>query len=363
MSSGGAPRRKRREEHEEHENHERWLVTYADMVTLLMVLFIVMFAMSVVDERKFNALKEGLAAGFGDSTAILEGSSNILDHPGTSAVDMIEANSVTRGMSPEEKKKFAEALQEESALQQQRKYAEAAAEVNRLQELLDKIDAALRAKGLRDDVHAGIDERGLVISLVSRHVTFEPNLADLSDRGAAVLDTIAPVLTEAGNPLEINGHTNQVPVKPKYYPTDWELSAARAVTVLRYLNESCGLPNDMMTASAFGHEQPLMDPSKPGSQAVNKRVDIVIQPELAPETQALLDDVVADQQREGEDGATDSGADSEIDGGVDSEGHADAGTETGTETGTDSHTDSTTDSTETDASHGSDTDHSTEALQ
>src|SRR5262245_60403266 len=169
--------RKRREEHEEHENHERWLVTYADMVTLLMVLFIVMFAMSQVDEKKFNALKQGLAAGFGDSTAILDGSDNILNQSGVSDVDLIEANSTVRDMSPEEKAKFEQALQEEAQLQQQRKYAEAEAEVDRLQKLLDEINGALGEKNLQDDVQAGIDDRGLVVSLVSKHVVFEPNLA------------------------------------------------------------------------------------------------------------------------------------------------------------------------------------------
>ena len=101
---------KRREEHEEHENHERWLVTYADMVTLLMVLFIVMFAMSVVDEKKFNALKEGLAAGFGDSTAILDGSDNLLEQAGVSDVDLIEANEYVQKMPPEEQAKFKQAM-------------------------------------------------------------------------------------------------------------------------------------------------------------------------------------------------------------------------------------------------------------
>jgi chemotaxis protein MotB len=259
------------------------------------VLFIVMFAMSVVDEKKFNALKEGLAAGFGDSTAILDGSDNILAQAGVSDVDLIEANEYVRKMKPEEKAKFKEAFAREEQLKNERKYAEAAAEVDRLQELLDKLDAALRAKGLRDDVQAGIDDRGLVISLVSKHVVFEPNLAQLSPRGIDVLDTITPVLLEVEEPLRIDGHTNQVPVKPKFYPTDWELSAARAITVLRHLNEVGGIPNDRMTASAFGHEKPLVDPSKPGSQAVNKRVDIVVESDLPPETRALLDDVVADQ--------------------------------------------------------------------
>ena len=67
-------RRRAAHHEEEHENHERWLATYADMITLLMVLFIVMFAMSSVDQRKFNALKSGLAAGFGQSTSVLDGS-------------------------------------------------------------------------------------------------------------------------------------------------------------------------------------------------------------------------------------------------------------------------------------------------
>ncbi len=96
MSAG---RRGRREEHEEHENHERWLVTYADMVTLLMVLFIVMFSMSVVDERKFNALKAGLAAGFGQSESVLTGSESILEQPGVSSIQPVRAD-VFPGATP-----------------------------------------------------------------------------------------------------------------------------------------------------------------------------------------------------------------------------------------------------------------------
>ena len=69
---------------EEHENHERWLVTYADMLTLLMVLFIVMFAISQVDQKRFNALKDGLAAGFGQSVSVLQGSDAVMEQPGVS---------------------------------------------------------------------------------------------------------------------------------------------------------------------------------------------------------------------------------------------------------------------------------------
>ncbi len=284
--------RKRREEAEEHENHERWLVTYADMVTLLMVLFIVMFSMSVVDERKFNALKAGLAAGFGQSTSVLTGSESILEQPGVSAIQPVRSD-VFPGSSPSDE--HAEQLADE----EQRRYADAAREVDRLRGLMARIDEALRREGLRHDVRAEIDERGLVLSLTSRHVVFQPNLAELSERGRRVLDTVAPVLRSAPDAMRIDGHTNQVPVKPKYFATDWELSAARAVTVLRYLNEKGAIPNPRMSAAAFGHEEPLIDPSKPGSQRVNKRVDIVVLSDLPAATRELLDDVDAARGRPG----------------------------------------------------------------
>ena len=294
-------RRRRADAHEEeHGNHERWLVTYADMVTLLMVLFIVMFAMSQVDQKKFNALKEGLAAGFGQSTSIQDGSSSILDQPGEAAAAPIAPQQFAVEVQQVRTSNTAGGpgtAQADAATQEQ--YADAKSEVDRLKALLERLNAALRKHHLEDDVQASIDDRGLVLSLVSRHVVFEPNLSSLSSRGREVVDTLAPVLRDIPDPLQIDGHTNQVKVKPKYYPTDWELSAARAVTVLRHLNEDDGVPAARMTASAFGHEKPLVDPSKPGSQRVNKRVDIVILSTLPSETRALITQVMKDQGTSG----------------------------------------------------------------
>ena len=139
---------------------------------------------------------------------------------------------------------------------------------------------------------AVIDTRGLVVSLVSRHVVFEADLASLSARGRELVDTLAPVLREIPDPLEIAGHTNQAKGKPKYYASDWDLSSARAVTVLRHLNEVNHLPTDRLSATAFGHTKPLVDPSRPGSQKVNKRVDIVVLSTLPSDTRALIKDVL-----------------------------------------------------------------------
>lgn len=288
-------RERRRRHDDEHENHERWLVTYADMVTLLMVLFIVMFAMSQVDQKKFNALKEGLAAGFGQSTSIQDGSSSILEQPGESVAQPIAPNRFAIEVKEVKTSAVSKAIAEHEDLQAQQRYDDAKTEVDRLKALLERLNRALRAHHLEDDVQASIDNRGLVLSLVSRHVVFEPNLAALSARGVRVVDTLAPVLRDIPDPLEIDGHTNQVKVKPKYYPTDWELSSARAITVLRHLNEADGVPDRRMTASAFGHEKPLIDPSRPGSQRLNKRVDIVVLSTLPSETRDLITQVMKDQ--------------------------------------------------------------------
>ncbi len=285
-------RNNRREQHEEHENHERWLVTYADMVTLLMVLFIVMFAMSVVDEKKFNMLKNGLAAGFGQPTSILDGSHTILEEPGTAITAPVAAADLAADVPEKNRVAVDNAVQKIQQRAADRKRATAEVEVDRLEGVRKKILAALAAKGLQDDVRTRYDERGLVVSLVSRHVVFEADVAELSARGRLVLDTLAPVLRTIADPLSVDGHTNQVKVKPKYYPTDWELSAARAVGVLRYLHSAWQLPNARMTATAYGHEKPLVNPSSPGSQAVNKRVDIVVQSPLPSETRALMSEVL-----------------------------------------------------------------------
>ncbi|HEY1133173.1 MAG TPA: flagellar motor protein MotB [Nocardioides sp.] len=292
MAGHGGRRGRRGGHEEEHENHERWLVTYADMVTLLMVLFIVMFAMSAVDEKKFNALKAGLAAGFGQSTSIQDGSDTILDDSGTMPAPMMSGQSQ---MTAAERAMVQQAVNAAQAQQAQRAYAAAEAEADRLDDVRERLEAALAEHGLADDVVTSIDDRGLVVSLVSRHVVFEADLASLTGRGREILDTIAPVLADLPDQLEISGHTNQVPVKPRYYDTDWDLASARAITVLRYLEEQRGLPGSRMRSTSYGHERPLVDPEEAGSQDVNKRVDVVVLSSLTGTSRDLLGEAAQEQ--------------------------------------------------------------------
>lgn len=285
----GKKRHKRGAHDEEHENSERWLVTYADMITLLMVLFIVMFSMSQVDQRKFNALKSGMAAGFGQSTSMLDGSSSILQESGISAIEALAPPSFAKEKQDIDEMTVDQAVSEKQQRANQRKYSEAAAEVDRLSVVASRLQKALKAHKLSGDVKTVINGRGLTVSLLSEHVVFDANLATLTPRGREVIDTLAPVLRELPDRLQIDGHTNQMGKKPKYFATDWDLAAARAVTVLRRLNEHGHIPAARLSAASYGQVSPLVDPAKPGSQRLNKRVDIVVLASLPSETADLLD--------------------------------------------------------------------------
>jgi chemotaxis protein MotB len=286
--------KRRHEEHEEHANHERWLVSYADMMTLLMVLFIVMFAISQVDQRKFDQLKDGMAAGFGATASPFSGSKGTMDSQGNKPMEKLAPESQDVGDVQPQDVAAQMSVKQQAVKQAEdaKDYAEAKAEVDRLKKIRRQVEKVLAAHGYRDDVAIRIDERGLSISLVSRHIVFRANEAELSRRGEKVLDVLAPVIRSLPNRLDVDGHTNQVKVKPKYYPTDWELSAARAVNVLRYLSEHGHVPAKRMAAVAYGHELPLRDPSLPGAAALNKRVDLVVVSDAPEQARRLFGQVL-----------------------------------------------------------------------
>jgi chemotaxis protein MotB len=261
------------------------------MMTLLMVLFIVMFAISQVDQRRFEMLKDGMAAGFGNSSSPFQGSEGTMSSDGIKPLEPVRPDvPATDPVRSGARSSVGPATAADQA------YEQADREVSSLETLQRRIEKALRARGYLGDVSMAIDERGLSISLVSRHIVFRANRAELSVRGQKVLDVLAPVIRSLPNRLDVDGHTNQIKVKPKYYPTDWELSAARAVTVLRYLDERGHVPARRMSAVAYGHERPLRDPALPGAAALNKRVDLVVVSAAPEAARKLFQTVLRDHR-------------------------------------------------------------------
>jgi chemotaxis protein MotB len=284
MSSG---RRKKKEHHEEHVNHERWLVTYADTITLLMVLFIVLFAISQVDQKKFMELAQGMQSGFGQPVSIMPGATSVLPEA-SAAKPVVDAAPV---MSVDAVPMLAQQLAHGTG--GNAKVAAADAAKTRDNQALDKaqelVKSALDKAGLGKAAVLTRDARGLTVSLVVNDLVFPGDSAALQADGVNVLAAIGPALKATGHDVAVEGHTNQVAAHPKNYPSEWELSSARASSVVRYLISSVGMDPTSLSVAGYAGTRPLVDPSDPRSVTLNRRVDIVVLSALTAEQQALLD--------------------------------------------------------------------------
>jgi chemotaxis protein MotB len=281
-------RRPKKHEEEEHENHERWLVSYADMLTLLFALFVVLFAMSQVDVTKFNSFAEGLQQGFGAPVTILDDGA-ALDAESESPLQPVQVaeDAAIDGTAQTDAEKAAAA--EVAEQQAKQTAAEAKAAYDQLSDVEQALQDALAAAGQSGAAQFVIDERGLVVHVVSDPVLFGPESATLLPRGATVLDALAPTLTGLPNQLRIEGHANSLPVtRGGPWPSNWELSAVRATTVLRHLAEADGLAEDRMSAAGYGSTRPLVPDTDPDHVTVNRRVDVVVLSTASPEANALL---------------------------------------------------------------------------
>ena len=249
------PRRKV-EPPEEFHVDERWAVSYADMVTVLMCLFIVLFAMSTVDQAKFEQLRNSLATGFGQVEM--------------AAVDTAEGVVVPADMVDEGLEGFTDM---ELALQ----------EVEDLREVQRKIEEGLIEDRLLDSVRFELDERGLTIRLISSETFFMPDRAELTERTGQVLNSVGPVLASTERQVSVEGHTAKLP-ETFSAPRDWELSTERSVNVLRHLVEKGGVPGPRIAAVGYGETRPLAPGITEEELKLNRRVDIVV---LSDESEAV----------------------------------------------------------------------------
>ena len=287
MSGHGGRRKKHDDHQEEHLSHERWLVTYADMLTLLMVLFIVLFAISMVDQKKFMELATGMASGFGQPVSITNGATSVLPEaaaakPVTDAAPVLSVDAVPM---------IAQEVSHGTGASAQSVAAGAAAarDTKALDQASATISAALKKAGLSGKAVVTRDSRGLTISLVVDDLVFPSDSATLQPAGQALLHSIGPALKSVKRDIVVEGHTNQVSGHPTNYPSEWELSSARACSVVRFLVGDAGLDPSSMSATGYADTRPLIKPSDPRSVTLNRRVDIVVLSSLTPEQRALVD--------------------------------------------------------------------------
>ena len=289
MSSAPHPGRRRAKKHEEeeHENHERWLVSYADMVTLLLVTFVVLYAMSQVDKSKFAQLASGLSDAFGTPVSVIPAATpegSVLDGlPG--AIDIASAIPPDPTVSEAQ---VDQAAAQAAAERAERLAAEARAAFDELTEARARIQQALAAAGFPGAARYEIDERGLVVHIVADAVLFDAERAQLRPEGRRILEAVAPTLAALRNELRVEGHANHLPVTAGGpWPSNWELSAYRATTVLRAVTAG-GVPERRISAAGYAATRPLVPVSDPAAISTNRRVDVVVLSTASAEANALL---------------------------------------------------------------------------
>jgi chemotaxis protein MotB len=248
----------------EVESEERWLLTYADMITLLMALFMVLFSITSVNKSKLEVLSKTLQEAF--SGKVLPGGESIRD----------------TGADPKETKPpSAEppipAITAVVGEQMQRDSAEAKAkEQEDFRRLKEQIDSYARQKGLQNQVQTVIAQRGLVIRLLTDRVLFDSGAAELKAEATPVLGQVAQIIAkEARHQVMVEGHTDSVPIRGSVFPTNWELSTARASRVVRFLIAG-GVAQSRLSAGGYAALHPISTNGTAAGRSRNRRVEIVL---------------------------------------------------------------------------------------
>jgi chemotaxis protein MotB len=261
---------KSRGHHEaEHENGERWLLTYADMITLLLALFIVLFAMSTIDSTKFAAFKNSFQKEGTSNSPVFAAGSGLLPDPGSSLTLAIHPPNI---VAPAVDKTATQAL----ATVNQQKAAQVTEE-NTLNKAQQDMAAALDAEGLQGDVQFQIDSAGLHVRILTDQVLYNTDAATLLPTGTTIIQTVAPILSTLPNNIAIEGNTDNQPITGGPFPNNWDLSFARADSVGQMLMSAFHISPLRVTESGFADTRPIASNATLAGQIQNRRVEILVE--------------------------------------------------------------------------------------
>jgi chemotaxis protein MotB len=242
----------RKKKHEEHVNHERWLVSYADFITLLFAFFVTLYAISQVDAQKLGKLMESMQAAF-DTRVFEPGSPKLSLSDGRAKG--VEQQTLVEPISP---------IVTPTPLQ--------------------NVEAIIRSQLVResftDKVGLRQERRGLVVTLTEAGF-FDAGQAELRGSSLTVLDLIAESLLTIPNQVRIEGHTDTIPIKTARFPSNWELSTARATYVLAHIASRFPFEPTRLSVAGYGEYRPIAPNNTAEGRAANRRVDLVILSEVS----------------------------------------------------------------------------------
>ena len=268
-----AAHRRHKRGHDDHEaghdESERWLVSFADMMTLLFALFMVLFSISSVNTSKLTALQKSLQDAF--SGAVLSGGKAIMQTGNESAPKRAQATPPIPSLTP----LVSQATTSLSA-QQGSTLKKAMKEQEDFQELKRRIDSEARKAGLKGKVLTTVRRRGLEIEILTDKVFFDSGSATLKPQALGILDKVAVILAgEREHPIVVEGHTDSQPIHASLYPSNWELSGARAAAVVRdFVGD--GVNSRRVSFTGYGSNQSIATNSTAAGRSKNRRVEVVL---------------------------------------------------------------------------------------
>jgi chemotaxis protein MotB len=225
---------KRKKSEEDKENLERWLLTYADLITLLLAFFVMLYVFSKQDTRKYDAMTMQLKA-------IFSGGAGVVVEGGRTGSQSIEGAS------------------------------EGTSDIQIRRELEKQIKAEVQ----ENNISVITDERGIVIRIMDK-AFYDTGKADLKEKARATLDKIAPVIKGLPNEIRIEGHTDNVPISTYEFKSNWELSVRRATEVVRYLVERGGISPKRISAAGYAEYRPVAENDSEENRALNRRIEIIV---------------------------------------------------------------------------------------
>jgi chemotaxis protein MotB len=266
----GHGKKKRHDDHPEHVD-ERWLLTYSDLITLLMALFMVLFSISSVNTSKFEGLQHSLQEAF--SGKVMTGGKSIMEAGGASDIVTPSSAPPLSNLQPYVAGATPKPSPKETAA---KATAAKAAEQDQFRKLKEKLDGAAAAKGLSSKIKTTITDEGLVIRLLTDDLLFDSGSATIRPDSLPLLKQVAGLLgAQAGHQLIVSGNTDSQPISSGQFPDNLALSTDRAASIVRTFSAD-GIPQERMTAAGRGASHPIAPNTTAGGRSLNRRVEILV---------------------------------------------------------------------------------------
>lgn len=237
---------KRRRRTSGKSNLERWLLTYSDLITLLLIFFVVMYSLSSLNAKKFQEIAMSLSLAMG-------GGQSLMNEPGASLVPGISGSSLGEDV--------------QAAIDTK--------EISDLEKIRQELQAYIDENGLNDRVSVTLEERGVVLSF--KDVALFPlGSAELTGDARELINKTGQILKKAPQYIRVEGHTDNLPINTSQYPSNWELSVTRSTRVVQELIRELDFHPERLSAAGYGEFRPKSPNDTPQNRQQNRRVDIVV---------------------------------------------------------------------------------------